>query len=332
MAPGWLRVSCFAPPADDRGKEFVRTARPFTILMTEFKDWITVCICTHKRPEFLARLLEALGRQETRGRFGFSIIVVDNDPRRSAEAVVRHFAEHSSLETNYLVEAKPNIAAVRNKAVNAAKGSHLAFIDDDEFPGGDWLRVLLETCASAGAGGVLGPVLPHFESEPPRWLVKAGFYDRARHGTGFVPGWREARTGNVLIRRKILEGMTEAFRPEFGAGGEDQDFFRRMMEAGHVFVWCDEAPVHETVPPHRWARRFLLKRALLRGHTTFLHGQNRLKFLAKSLVAVPVYLVGLPVLLLMGHHHFMKYLVRLFDHIGRLLALVNLNPVRQRDN
>ena len=45
---------------------------------------------------------------------------------------------------------------------------------------------------------------------------------------------------------------------------------------------------------------------------------------------VGLVLSALPVLFLAGHHHFMKYLVKLADHVGRLLASVGLNPVRER--
>jgi succinoglycan biosynthesis protein ExoM len=105
-----------------------------------------------------------------------------------------------------------------------------------------------------------------------------------------------------------------------------------MMASGHTFIWCDEAPAYETVPPHRWDRKFLLKRALLRGKTTFKHPKNRVRNIAKSVIAVPLYLIALPFLLVAGHHLFMRYLVRLFDHVGRLLALLNLNPVKERNN
>jgi succinoglycan biosynthesis protein ExoM len=135
-----------------------------------------------------------------------------------------------------------------------------------------------------------------------------------------------------LLESGILKGSEPVFRPEFGTGGEDQDFFRRMIERGHVFIWCDEAAVYEVVPRHRWGKRFLLKRALLRGKTTFRHPRDRVRNIAKSLVAVPSYTLALPFLLLLGQHHFMRYLVRLFDHLGRLLALVNLNPIKERCN
>jgi succinoglycan biosynthesis protein ExoM len=278
------------------------------------------------------RLLEELANQDTGGLLNFSIVVVDNDREESAKPVVTQFATTSSIETRYCMEPTPNIALARNKGVKNATGDYIAFIDDDEFPVKNWLATLLQTCKAHNVAGVLGPVLPHFEYEPPRWLARAGFYDRPRYQTGFVLNWTETRTGNVLFKRQIIDGMEEVFRAEFGSQGEDMDFFRRMMAAGHKFIWCDEAPAYETVPPHRWKRRFLLKRALLRGKTTFKHPKNRLKNIAKSVVAVPVYTAALPFLLVAGHHHFMKYLVRLFDHAGRLLALVNLNPIQERNN
>ena len=189
---------------------------------------------------------------------------------------------------------------------------------------------MLNTIKARRVDGVLAPVLPCFEVEPPSWVLEAGFYARPRHQTGFVLAWQEARTGNVLIRRAMLDGVGEPFRMEFGTGGEDVDFFRRMMERGHTFIWCDEAPVYEVIARHRWSRRFLIKRALLRGEISSRQGKGLAKNLVKAAIAVPVYSMALPILFLLRQHLFMKYLIRLFDHLGRLLAVFNLNPIRKR--
>jgi hypothetical protein len=142
--------------------------------------------------------------------------------------------------------------------------------------------------------------------------------------------WTKCRTGNVLFRRSILDGAGEPFRSEFGSGGEDQDFFRRMSERGCVFVWCNEAPAYETVPPNRWTRSFMLKRALLRGRNGLKHPKGRAKLVAMSLIAVPLYSLILPFTLFIGQHVFMKYSVKFCDHFGRLLTLLHLNPVDER--
>ena len=291
---------------------------------------IAICVCTCRRPELLKRLLTEIGGQETGGRFTYSVVVADNDAEQTAKSVVADFAAHTPLSVVYCVETSRNIALARNQAVAHAQGSFIAFIDDDEFPTNAWLLNLFQTCARLDVSGVLAPVVSHYETEPPKWVRAGSFYDRPRHATGFKLDWLECRTGNVLFAKRILADLSEPFRTEFGTGGEDQDFFRRLMEKGHVFVWCDEAVVYETVPPIRWKRSFMLRRALLRGKNSIKHRQNRLRNFLKSVIAVPVYSLALPVLFIVGHHYFMRYLVKLADHTGRLLAALGVNVVRER--
>ena len=299
--------------------------------MTGVRPHITVCICTYKRPALLQRLLDDLARQETEDHFSFSIAVVDNDREQSACVIVEDFVRLHSVHTVYCVEPVQNIALARNRAVAAAGGKYVAFIDDDEFPVANWLLTLLKCCNAYSVDGVLGPVRPHFGSDVPSWVFRGGFYHRPEHSTGFKMSWQECRTGNVLFNKSVLKGNGLPFREEFGTGSEDVDFFRRMERKGFRFIWCNEAIVYEIVPPHRCKRSFLIKRALLRGGNSLRHPEGRWRNVAKAVLAIPAYMVALPVLLMVGHHLFMKYLVKLCDHLGRLLALVRLNPFRHRE-
>lgn len=290
---------------------------------------INVCVCTFKRPALLKRLLEALRVQETDEQFSFSILVVDNDRSESAKAIVEQFGSGQSPTVSYAVEPRQNIALARNKAVQHASGDFVAFIDDDEFPIAGWLITLYKTCVNFNVDGVLGPVKPHFDEAPPPWLVKGQFYERPTYPTGFVIDWRKGRTGNVLLRRHVLLEYEYPFRPEF-RNGEDQEFFHRAIGKGHVFIWCDEAVAYETVPPLRWNRKFLLKRALLRGAMEPQTPGFGVRDVAKSLVAVGAYGIGLPFAFLAGHDKFMKLLVRLCDHLGKLLAVIGINPIQEQ--
>ena len=51
--------------------------------------------------------------------------------------------------------------------------------------------------------------------------------------------------------------------------------------------------------------------------------------IAKSVIAVPVYTIGLPFALLGGQHRFMTLLVKLCDHVGKLLYLMRIDPIRE---
>lgn len=289
---------------------------------------LSVCICTYKRPQLLRRLLATLEKQET-GGFTFSIVVADNDAGRSAEPVASEFAQQSAIPVTYCMEPEQNISLTRNRAIANASGDFIAFIDDDEFPAERWLLTLFEACDEYGADGVLGPVKCHFDEKPPGWIIKGKFYDRPTYPTGFVIDWTKGRTGNVLLRRQIFEDGEMAFSPEFHRAG-DQDFFRRMIAKGRVFIWCDEAVAYEVVPPVRWTRGFMLKRALLRGTIRMQHPTSRGRKIVKALIAVPAYTIALPFSLVLGQDKFMKVLIRLCDHSASLLTFVGIKPVRSQ--
>jgi len=288
---------------------------------------ITVCICTYKRAAMLKRLLTEVSRQETDGSFTFSVVVADNDPARSGEATVGEIQGTMPLSVSYCVEPTPGIAPTRNRAIANTDGDYVAFIDDDEFPIRRWLLILFETCIAYKVDGVFGPVRRHFDQRPPAWLEKSRFYDRRVNPTGMRVEWTEARTGNVLIKRKVLFADSVLFKPEFRVG-EDQDFFRRRMEAGCAFVWCAEAEAFEVIPPDRWKRIYLMKKGLLRGASAALQPSCTAASILKSALAVPIYAILLPLALFLGQHRFMTLLVKLCDHVGKLSAVMGFNLVK----
>lgn len=275
-------------------------------------------------------LLDRLDSQQTERLFEYSIVVADNDPEQSARDVVEAFSSTSRTQVKWSFEPQPNIALARNKAIENAPGDFIAFLDDDEYPENDWLCQLFKTCSASGADGVLGPVVPYFEKEPPGWVKKGRFFDRPAYRTGFRLNWDQARTGNVLFKREILNPGEPPFNSQFDTAGEDVDFFRRMMLKGCTFVWCNEAVAHEIVPASRCNRTYLLRRALVRGSNFRKHPTDRFKNATKSLIAIPCYTVALPVLALCGQHVFLKYLIKLLDHTSRLLSFMGLTSVTGR--
>jgi succinoglycan biosynthesis protein ExoM len=315
------------PDVMDSGAKIARTEEQRFPTRGEDTPHISVCVCTYKRPLLLKRLLTELSRQHTGGLFTYSIVIADNDKDRSAEAVLAEFRSSSAIPVKYVVEPRQNIALARNSVVANARGEYVALIDDDEFPIPEWLQSLFTTCKMHNVDGVLGPVKRYFDEVPPKWMLKSRFYDRAVNPTGMRVDWHEARTGNVLLKREVFIGDASPFRPEFRAG-EDQDFFRRKIEEGRVFIWSAEAEAFEVVPPARWKRTYLMKKALLRGATAGLQPDCGAASIAKSLIAVLVYAIALPFALVVGQHRFMTLLVKLCDHSGKLLISMGINPIR----
>lgn len=289
---------------------------------------IAVCICTFRRPDLLRSLLQSLQHQVTNDAFDYSIVVVDNDASESARPVAESAGREGRVPIVYRVQPEQNIALARNTAVAHAHGDYVAFIDDDEIAEDVWLSRLLGALTTYGAAGVLGPMKVLFDPTPPAWMIKSCF-TRPSHPTGFVLDWKHQATGNVLVKRRTLDAVEGPFRIEFGRGGEDVDFFRRAMEAGHVFVWCEEAVVHEVIAPARATLSFQLKRALLRGKATAAGPAGSGLGLLKSAVACAAYTALLPLCLIRGRATFVTYLIKDFDHLGKLLAAFGVDVIKE---
>lgn len=298
---------------------------------------VCVCICTFQRPELLSRLLSRLLElQRGDNRLTLSCVVIDNDDQGSAAKVVSAFQKSGGVNCSYQCEPERNFAVVRNRAVRAARSDYIAFIDDDEIPEKDWLLRLMETCERCQSDGALGPVRPYFEQKPPRWLENSGLCHRPVHPTGMAMDWQQTRTGNVLLKRDIFESGGIWFDPAYRTGGEDVDFFKRAIAAGWKFVWCEEAPAYELVPPGRMRLGYYARRALLQGAISFKYGasQNRLSSRArvglKSLVALVLYTLVLPFTLFGGTGPFVRILVKWCHHLGRFSACCGRPVLRER--
>jgi GT2 family glycosyltransferase len=140
-----------------------------------------VAVPTFRRPEDLARCLEAISRQEV---LPSDVIVtvrdIDTETRRFlTEASSMPF----SLRT--LEITVPGLVAARNAALAACKTDILAFLDDDAAPHPDWSR----------------RVIGHFIADPK--LGGLGGKDRLHDGTCFNEG-RRKRIGTVYWFGRVV--------------------------------------------------------------------------------------------------------------------------------
>lgn len=203
------------------------------------------------RMDLLARTLGALAAQRLPEGATLEVIVADNHPEaRAREVAARSGAVH--------VAALPhrNIAAARNRGVEAARGRYIAFVDDDEAPEPDCLAAHLALLERTGADASFGPKDPAFETgAPPDWDPE-GYYFRADlglpDGTVLDPlawwhgGGRGLGTGNSVMRRATCLADPQPFHEELGrAGGEDTELLFRLARRGRRFVWCAGARVVE---------------------------------------------------------------------------------------
>ena len=211
---------------------------------------LDIAICTHNRPETLARCLSSLrdvGALCESGRT--RVLVIDNAPSDNrTEEVARNFPG-----VVYIREPKPGLDFARNRALSECSGDLLAFLDDDVVVDRCWLTGLQEAwAANPDAGAFTGPILP-FELETKAQIVfeqMGGFgksFERVRFGAR-LPESPTYPCGagifgagaNMVFSRVVLErlgGFDEAL--DTGAplpGGGDLDIFYRIVLAGYPLV------------------------------------------------------------------------------------------------
>lgn len=218
---------------------------------------VDICIATYRRPQWLAQLLQDLAAQQLTGDTHLRVIVVDNDPACSAEAVIAGLPP-GRLDRLYLAQPVKNIALTRNAALDCCRADFVAFVDDDESVPPHWLQTLIDCQKRFDADVVFGPVQGRLDASAPKWVRRSQLFEPERRQTGSTVQW--GSTNNALLRGALVVAGAR-FDPQFGlTGGEDLHFFFGLSRRGAKLVWCSEALVSEHVPPARTTLRWVLQR------------------------------------------------------------------------
>jgi len=245
---------------------------------------ISVCIPTFRRPIELARLLDAVLGVVTRPA-PIEIIVCDNDTRRSAQPVVEAIAGATEIPVRYFNEPIQNISLARNCLVAAARGEWIAFIDDDEVPGEDWLQALWTIAAHPGTDGAKGPVRRRLPAGAPDWLLTLPYGGSSLPAAGTPLPPRRMSGGNMMVRRSCLLRLKVEdgpFDAAFGLrGGEDILAYGQLALEGAVIRAAPDAFVEEYWGPERCHIGWMLRRAYRSGQVwsdveARLHGRSSL--------------------------------------------------------
>lgn len=214
---------------------------------------VTVAICTRNRPDWVDRCLASLERLNPEPldmTQEFEILVVDNAPpdERTRSAVVRH------PRVRYVVEPRPGLNFGRNRALREAKGTFLAYVDDDVVVDSGWLAGLREAWSeNPDAKAFTGLVLPlTLDTEAQILFERRGGFRRGfrkKRFRGADPDNPLAPCGagtfgagaNMAFEREAvlgIGGFDEAL--DTGAplpGGGDLDIFYRMARTGAPFIY-----------------------------------------------------------------------------------------------
>ncbi|QLQ13488.1 MAG: glycosyltransferase family 2 protein [Brevundimonas sp.] len=281
-----------------------RTDAPVAILMP-----------TLRRPDDLERALRSLFAQAGVDRQVREIVVIDNDPRGTAQAKVMALQEASPWPLIYVQEPMPGVANACNRGLTATTASLIAFLDDDEKASPTWLQSLLTAQTTTGADVVFGPIQGQAPFAP-AWLRSYLEHFFGREGptqTRLID--KAYGCGNsLMVRATALPGPAPFSTTANEIGGEDDVLFAELRERQGRFGWAHEAWVDEYVPVHRSTLRYALTRA-------FAYGQSPCQDAARAgnWSAIPLWMcVGLGQAVVYGS---LSGLMTLIQHPRRAFML-----------
>lgn len=226
---------------------------------------LSVVICTKDRPDWLARLLGSLAREQS--ELGFEILVIDNNSETDATRQVALAAPG----VRYVCEPLTGLDFARNRALREAKGRVIAYLDDDVTVEPGWAAALLDAWArNMDAGAVTGLVMPmSLDTEAQVLFERRGGFRRGfrplRYGaTAFRDSLHPSGAGkfgagaNMSFDRALLLALgafdeaLDTGRPL--PGGGDIDMFYRVLRAGRPLIYEPRAAVRHD---HRRAMEVL---------------------------------------------------------------------------
>ena len=226
---------------------------------------VSIIIPTFQRPDrAIAAARSALGQ---RVEASFELVLIDNDPTRSALMGLRALAASTSIPVTVVHEPSAGVANARNAGLRASRGQLIAFLDDDEIAPATWLAELLRVQRAHDADVVFGPVHTRLAEEP---IDHAEFYEdffarQPGHAEGPIDDLYGC--GCSLVRRAALPSAEPFSAKRNETGGEDDLVFQAMHRARRRFAWAPGGFVWETPEASRVSLGYTLMRAFAYGQT-----------------------------------------------------------------
>lgn len=233
---------------------------------------VTVVVPTCGRPALLEKCLAALCAQDFPPS-RFEIIIVDDGPSVATRDAVEAWADRIGLagpRLCYVANPGPHgPAAARNRGWRAARGSIIAFTDDDTVPEPHWLLNGMRAFDD-DVQAVWGRIVMPLEGPPTDYERDAKGLERAE----FV-------TANCFCPRYVLEelgGFDERFRY---AWREDADLYFRLLEREGRIIHAPAAVVVHPIRPAGWGvslkqqKKILFDALLYKKHPTLYREKIR---------------------------------------------------------
>ncbi len=229
----------------------------------------TVVVCTYNRCQSLPAVLESLAFQVMPDTITWEIVVIDNNSTDETREVVEEAARKWPGRFRYIFEHRQGLSFARNRGVSEARGSVIAFTDDDVKINPDWLCNLTSNLHAGEWAGAGGRIVPIWGKPVPAWMSlhdphTMGPFAVFDFGENQKPLSRPPYGANMAFRKDVFQKYG-GFRTDLGRSGtnlhgrEDTELGERLFAAGERLSYEPEAVVSHPNPSNRMTKKFVLR-------------------------------------------------------------------------
>lgn len=226
--------------------------------MTGHRLDASIVVPTLNRSAGLHAALEGLARLDAPG-IAYEIIVVDNGSDDDTRAVAER--ADAGVPVRYVHEPRRGLSHARNAGVMAARAPIVAFTDDDQDVGHEWLSVIVRTFREHPQLDVIGGrVYPRWLYPPPSWITPAVYGPVSIIDRGPVPfpvtrdRWMCLGGGNSAWRRQALLELG-GFSPDYPRS-QDRELLVRALLAGRRGMYVPDMVIYHHLDGRRLTKRY----------------------------------------------------------------------------
>lgn len=233
----------------------------------------TVAIPTYNGEHRLPKLLDCLHSQASDKPLRWEVIVVDNNSLDDTAGVVRRYQRHwpSHIPLRYCFAPEQGVAFARQRAIEAAQGEWVGFLDDDNLPQHDWVEQAVAFANAHPQIGAFGSqVHGEFETPLPKQISKRLAPYLAIIERGPLPRRYDPQhpilppTAGLVVRRQIwLEAVPQRLflnhkGKAAGLASEDLEAMLHIQRRGLEIWYNPSMVVYHQIPRERVERDYLV--------------------------------------------------------------------------
>ncbi|HBE89654.1 MAG TPA: hypothetical protein DDW41_00390 [Candidatus Andersenbacteria bacterium] len=243
---------------------------------------LTILICTYNSAVRLPETLQHLKNQKHTENIAWEVLIVDYLSTDDTANIARRVWEDYPISLHILNETKPGKTPALETGLNAARGTAVCIIDDDNWVFENYVFVAHTTLQGHPDIGVIGAYgEAHCEIEPPHWFAEnEGSYAVGSQGkdSGYVEDKRRLwfwGAGSVIRKEAWLKAKRRGFVPRLnptrGAestqfkkgfiGGEDPELCFAIQLVGYRLWYEPSLKYKHFIPQARLSEKFILDAA-----------------------------------------------------------------------